>query len=302
MANQKKQRVHLEIQTHRKNPIGILRSSFRKDGNVVHQTYGRLTGMTLEHLRLIQAAFRGEVVPAGSPEALQTHSSREYGGCAALLKLARDTGLDKLLSSRKAPWVDCVLAMVSGRLLYQGSKLSLTNLWEDSAIWELAGVRGKPDVDTHCYDPMDQLLAKQSRIQKKLAARHLNGGEMVLYDITSTYLEGEYANSSLADYGYNRDRKKGKRQVVAGLVCNSEGCPVAVEVFKGNTKDDTTVMDKIRQLKQSYGLERIVFVGDRGMVTPTNYEKIRECGEVETITALGHGRIIELLESKHVQL
>ena len=301
MAKQKSQRIHLEIQTHRKNPIGILRSSYREDGKVVHKTYGRLTAMALEELRLIQAAFRGEVIPVGSPDALQTHSSKEYGGCATLFKLAKDIGLDKLISSRKEPWAECVMAMVVGRLLYQGSKLSLVNLWEDSAIWELSGIQGRPDVDKHCYDPMDQLLNRQGRIQKKLAAKHLQGGEMVLYDITSTYLEGDYEGSDLAQYGYNRDKKKGKLQVVAGLVCNREGCPVAVEVFKGNTKDDTTVMDKIRQLRESYGLQRLIFVGDRGMITAANYEQIRKFGGVETITALGHRRIMELLESKHIE-
>ena len=172
----------------------------------------------------------------------------------------------------------------------------------DTALWELAGIEGKPDDEQHCYEPMDRLLDSQARIQKKLAARHLAGGDFVLYDITSSYLEGEYAESLLAGYGYNRDGKKGRKQIVIGLICNREGCPVAVEVFSGNTKDETTVMDQIRQLQSDLGLERIIFVGDRGMVTASNYEKIRGIEGVDTITALTHPEILELLETKDVQL
>jgi len=302
MFKPKKPRLHLEIQTHRKNPIGVIRSTFRNDGKVVHETHGRITGMGLPQLKLIQAAFRNEVVPVGSADALQTVGSKEFGGAAALLKLVRDLGLDKVLYSRKEPWVGLVLAMVTGRLLYQGSKLSLVNRWKDTALWELAGIDGRPDVEKHCYESMDRLLDSQARVQKKLAAKHMAGGEVVLYDITSSYLEGEYEESELADYGYSRDGKKSRKQIVIGLACNREGCPVAVEVFSGDTKDESTVMDKIRQLQQDLGLERIIFVGDRGMVTASNYEKIRGVGGVDTITALTHREILGLLETKDVQL
>ena len=114
MFKPKKPRLHLEIQTHRKNPRGVIRSTFRKDGKVVHETHGAITGMDIGQLKLIQAAFRNEVVPVGSADALQTVGSKEFGGAAALLKLARDLGLDKVLYSRKEPWVALVLAMVTG--------------------------------------------------------------------------------------------------------------------------------------------------------------------------------------------
>ncbi|MEK6557206.1 MAG: IS1634 family transposase, partial [Candidatus Margulisiibacteriota bacterium] len=127
--------------------------------------------------------------------------------------------------------------MIIGRIVYQGSKLFLVNTYEISALWELAGHKHgvRPDVEEHCYKPMDRLLERQMDIQKALAKKHLHDGCLILYDITSSYFEGDYANSELVTYGYNRDGKRGYEQIVIGLLTNSEGCPIAVEVFKGNT-------------------------------------------------------------------
>ena len=129
----------------------------------------------------------------------------------ALLQLAKDLGLHRALYSRTEPWVESALAMIVGRIVYQGSKLSLCNQWPNTCLWELCGVEGRPDVEDHCYLPMDRLLQRQSAIQKKLAAKHLKQGRLVLYDITSTYFEGEYKDSKLVDYGYNRFSEKRSR-------------------------------------------------------------------------------------------
>ena len=130
-------------------------------------------------------------------------------------------------------------------------------------------------MESHCYAPMDKLLQRQCAIQKKLAQRHLNRGHLVLYDITSLYFEGAYKASELVKFGYNRDRKKGREQVVVGLICNAQGCPVGVEVYAGNTKDETTVIDKVHEIKRCYGIEKIIFVGDRGMITQSNIEPLK---------------------------
>src|SRR5208283_4983958 len=154
--------LHLEIQRHRGNPVGLIRSSFRENGKVRHSTYGRITGLSLEQLKLLQAAFRGDVVPKGSAEDFQILASKEYGASYALLELAKELGLDRALYSRKEAWVQDCLAMIVGRLVYAGSKLSLSNQWKNTALWELSGVEGKVDVDLHCYLPMDRLLERHS--------------------------------------------------------------------------------------------------------------------------------------------
>lgn len=293
--------VHFEIQTHRANPVGVLRSSFRQDGKIKHTNHGRITGLPLDQLKLIRAAFRGEVIPKGSPGAFETRDSREYGASYALLQLAKELGLDRALYSRNEPWVQDCLAMIVGRVVYAGSKLALSNQWKNTALWELCGVEGPVDVEEHCYLPMDRLLERQRAIQRTLASKHLKNGHLVLYDITSTYFEGAYLESQIVLFGYNRDGKKGHEQVVLGLLCNAEGCPVGVEVFAGNTQDASTVLAKIQELRRDYGLKEVTFVGDRGMVTQTNAEELKQVKGLHTISALTHRQIVELVERKVIQ-
>ena len=296
--------VHLEIQTHRAQPVGLLRSSFRQDGKILHTNHGRITGLALDQLKLIRAAFRGEVVPKDSPQAFQTLESREYGASYALLKLAKELELDRALYSRNEPWVQDCLAMIVGRIVYAGSKLALSNQWKNTALWELCGVEGPVDVEEHCYEPMDRLLQRQKAIQRTLAGKHLQDGHMVLYDITSTYFEGAYLESDIVLFGYNRDGKKGHEQVVLGLLCNAAGCPAGVEVFAGNTQDASTVVAKIAELRRDYGLQHVTFVGDRGMITQANAEQLKEVDGLHTISALTHRQILDLVEPKliHAEL
>jgi len=278
-----------------------LRSSFRQDGKIKHANHGRITGLSLDQLKLIQAAFRGAVVPKDSPQAFQTLNSREYGASAALLRLAKQLELDKALYSRNAPWVQDCLAMIAGRIIYAGSKLALSHQWPNTALWELCGVEGPVDVEEHCYQPMDRLLERQRAIQRTLASQHLQDGHLVLYDITSTYFEGAYLESQIVLFGYNRDGKKNHEQVVLGLLCNAQGCPVGVEVFAGNTQDASTVVAKIAELRREYGLEHVTFVGDRGMITQANAEALKEVKGLHTISALTHRQIVALVERKLIQ-
>lgn len=292
--------IHLEIQRHRSKPIGVFRSSFRDaDGKVRHTQHGRLSDVPLHVLKNIQAALRDEVIRWDDPMAFRVVGSRELGGSSALLELAKDIGLPAMLYSRpQTPWVQDVLAMIVGRILFQGSKLSLAQRWRHSALWELCGVQGAVDVDTHCYEALDRLLERQEAIQKKLAAKHLKDGCIVLYDITSSYLEGEYEESELVQFGYNRDGKRGHEQVVIGLLTDSRGCPVAVEVFPGNTQDASTVEAKVKELQQTYGVKNIVLVGDRGMITKSNEAKLAALPDAEglkIISALTHRQIVQLL-------
>ena len=161
--------------------------------------------------------------------------------------------------------------MVIGRVIYQGSKLSLSKVAETSCLWEICGVKDAViDVNTKCYGPMDELIKRQELIQRKIAKKHLVNGTVILYDITSSYFEGEYKDSEIVKYGYNRDRKRGKKQVVIALICAKDGCPVATEVFAGNTADSSTVKGKIDEIRDRYKITRFVFVGDRGMLVEKN--------------------------------
>ena len=187
-----------------------------------------------------------------------------------------------------------VCAMIAGRIIFSGSKLSLCNQHRTSTLWEQSGVEGRPDVRKHCYEALDSLLGRQKAIQKRLANKHLSKGQLVLYDITSSYLEGEYEKSELVEYGYNRDGKKKHEQIVIGLICNEEGCPVGVEVFKGNTKDETTVKRKVEELKKDYGIKEAILVGDRGIVTQAITEELAEKG-IKTVGALTKSEIQRLI-------
>ena len=295
--------MHLEIQKYGKKYYGLIRTTFRENGEIKHTTHGRIKNKNLEELKLLQAAFRGDVIATDRPDSLRTSKSKEYGATYAALSLAKDLELDKTIYSRTTEqWVKDCLAMIIGRLVYAGSKLALSHRWEDTALWELSGIEGEVDVDKHCYEPMDRLLQRQGAIQETLAKKHLNNGALVLYDITSSYFEGQYDESEIVTFGYNRDGKRGHEQMVIGLLCSPEGCPVAVEVFPGNTQDASTVTDKIAEVQKRYGIQEIVFVGDRGMVTHANYEKVKDTKGLSTISALTHRQIVELLKRKVIQV
>jgi transposase len=293
--------LHLEIQTHRGNPCGVIRSTFREGGKIKHTSHGRISGVPLNTLRLIQAAFRDEVILKSDPDALCLMGSKEYGASRALLALADDIGLSGAIYSRREPWVRDCLAMIVGRIIYAGSKLSLSHQWKNTALWELCGVPCEVDVREHCYAAMDRLLERQEAIQKRLAGQHLKEGALVLYDITSSYFEGEYADSDIVGFGYNRDGKRGHEQIVIGLLCSAEGCPVGVEVFKGKTQDASTVPDKIAEVQNRYGIKELIFVGDRGMITQSVESKLVGVEGLSTISALTHRQIVSLLERKVIE-
>ena len=293
--------LEIHIDRRRKNPYvyGLFRETFRDSGQVRHRTRGRVTGLSLGQLEALRE-FVLQGCPSGSGERCRVKDSREFGAVWAVLRTAEALGLDRMLYSRSQPWVRYALAMIVGRVVYQGSKLSLTNLWRDTALWSVCGLgEGRPDVD-ECYAAMDELLSRQPAIQKTLARKHLKDGSLVLYDVTSSYFEGEYTDSELVDFGYNRDLKRGHRQIVIGLLANSDGCPVGVSVYRGNTNDQKTLADRIRELKKDYGLRDIVLAGDRGMITAARLPELSEAG-IRSITALTHPQMFKLVERKVIE-
>ena len=298
---QKYNSYHLEIRTNQKKPYGLLRRSYRENGKVKKETLCHLPGLSLEQLVLIKASLQGKTVMKSDFKIL---SSREFGASWVCVSILKELGLHQAIHTRTSlDWVKSVMAMIVGRIVFAGSKLALSNCTSFSTLWEVCGISGEIDidVDVHCYDAMDKLFARQTHIQQTLAKKHLYNGTIVLYDITSCYMEGEYLNSELVEFGYNRDKKRGAEQIIISLLCNKDGCPIAVEVLKGGTKDETTVLDKINEIGEKYGIEKVIFVGDRGMITQVKYKEINH-DLIKIVSALTHSKIKELCDKKTIQM
>lgn len=249
----------------------LLRRTYREDGKVKHETVGNLSHLPPSAIEAVRMALKGKTLVSAESR-FECIRSLPHGHVVAVLESLRDLGLDKLIASRTCRERDLVLAMIVARIVAPGSKLATCRaMSNDTAETSLGEVLGIGDAtEDQLYAAMDWLLPRQARIEDQLARRHLDN-TLVLYDVTSTYFEGR--TCPLAKRGHNRDKKQGKLQIVIGLLCNREGRPVAVEVFAGNTGDPTTVASQVKKLRERFGLERVVLVGDRGMLTDA---RIRE--------------------------
>jgi len=264
-----------------------------KNGKVRHRTLSNLSKMPPAMIAQIEAFLKGS--PVVRPDQLPSKSSREFGAVAAVASVLRDIGLDRIIYSRDTKWRRLVCLMIAARIIAQGSKLSIIPWLKDTAADSVFGFdRAALDVDA-LYAAMDRLLQRQGDIQKQLAERSLADGCLVFYDLTSTYFEGE--RCLIARFGYNRDGKKGKLQVVIGMTADTQGRPVSIEVFEGNTKDSETLENKIKELRKNYGIEEVVFVGDRGLTTIGNLEKLHAAG-FRHISAMTHKAMLKKIEQK----
>lgn len=280
----------------------LIRESYRVDGKVKNKTVANISHLPLPLIENIRQFLNGDIGDFSLAD-LSIGRTYEYGASFSLKSLASQIGLDKAIFSTKTQWREDVMAMICGRIMFQGSKLSLINTFNDSALWELAGhtFGVRPDVKKNCYAPMDELLKRKKRIERKFAKEKLSSGSIVLYDMTNTWLEGEYSSSKLVTYGKAKGGKKGYKQIALGLLTNNEGCPVSVEIFKGSTSDQTTVLDQVKKISDEYGITNAVFVGDRGMVTQKRVEELKET-DFKIITALTHGELRRLIENEKLQI
>ena len=275
----------------------LLRRSYREDGKVKNETLGNLSHLPDSVIDLIRRSLQGETfVPAG--EAFEICSSRAHGHVQAVSLAMQRLGFASLLATKPCAERDLVQAMVASRILCPATKLATTRLWHTSTLAEDFGVQGATEDDL--YGAMDWLLAGQDRIQKKLAARHLKEDSLVLYDLSSSYFEGSHC--PLAKLGYSRDGKRGSLQVNYGLLTDERGCPVAVSVYEGNTSDSKTFLPQVKRLREEFGIERMVMVGDRGMISQKAIDEMSEDAGVDWITALRSASIRTLVEQKHLQL
>jgi transposase len=279
----------------------LIRESYRDKGKVKHRTICNISKLPAKHIQQIKKVLAGERGDFNI-EDLKTGRTYEYGASYVFCQFAEKIGLDKMIFSQKVQWREDVMSMIIGRLLYQGSKLSLVNMFADTALWELAGYKfgERPNVEKTCYRAMDELLARKNKIQKKLVKKHLQDGCLLLYDITNLWLEGEYKHSEYVTYGKSKDRKRGYKQIAVGLLTDKNGCPVAVEVFKGSMSDQKTVYDQVKKISSYYEIKDIVFVGDRGMLTQKRIDEVNS-ENFKTITALTHTQIESLIQEGSMQ-
>lgn len=280
----------------------LIRESYRKNGYVKHRTIANISKLPAEYILQLKTTLKAENGDFKTSD-LTIGRSYEYGASFALRELAKNIGLDKAIFSTKTQWRENVMAMIIGRILQQGSKLNLVNTYMDTALWEIAGhdFGVRPKLEEACYKPMDELLKRKDKIERKLASKHLKNGAILLYDITNTWLEGEYEKSEIVKYGRGKGGKRGYKQVAIGLLTNAEGCPVGIEVFKGNTSDQTTVLDQIKKVSGKYGIKEAVFVGDRGMLTQKRISEI-DSDYFKIITALTHAELNSIIEKENIQM
>jgi transposase len=283
-------------------PAVLLRESSRVGNKIIKRTLANLSDWPAPQVDLLRRVLKGEALLSPS-QALQIERSLPHGHVAAALGTLRRIGLESDLARLACPERDLVCAMIVARILAPGSKLATARgLHEQTASSSLGALLGLELVDEdYLYAAMDWLLPRQARIEDKLAARHLQPATVVLYDVTSTYFEGR--RCPLAQYGHSRDERPGNLQIVFGLLTNPEGCPVAVEVFEGNTADPKTVAGQIRKLRQRFELQQVVIVGDRGMLTSARIREDLQSEEgVRWITALRAPQIQQLAADGNLQL
>jgi transposase len=273
----------------------LLRRSIRTGKTVTHETLGNLSHLPDHLIDLIKRALKGELfVPAA--ETFRITRSLPHGHVDAVLTMIRKLGLDQLIASEPSRRRDLVIAMIAERLLFPSSKLAHTRHWHLTTLAEELQVTDANE--DHLYEAMDWLLARQHAIEKKLAARHLRDGAMVLYDVTSSYYEGK--TCPLARFGHDRDGKTGCPIIVYGTLTDAEGRPIAVQVYPGNTGDPKTVPDQVEMLTKRFGLSRVVLVGDRGMLTQTQIDMLKKYPGLGWISALRSDAICGLLADGHL--
>jgi hypothetical protein len=270
----------------------LLRRSYRQDGKVKKETLANLSHLPPEAIDAIRRVLAGETL-VNAQDAFEIERSLPAGHVNAALAMARRLELAKLLDRSPCRERDLCLAMILGRVICPGSKLGTVRTLRQSTLASELGVEGADEDDL--YLAMDWLLERQDRIEDRLAARHLRVGEMVLYDVSSSYFEGR--TCPLAKLGYSRDGKSGLGQIIYGLLCDNDGRPVAVEVFTGELHDDKTLPAQVTKLKDRFGLSRVIVVADRGMVTKANIQLLSETDGVDWITALKAPTIKKLVRS-----
>jgi hypothetical protein len=306
MSTSERRSVHIATVTKTHNgkvyTSVLLRRTYREGEKVKHETLGNLSDLPPDVIEFIRGRLNGELDEASPRGPFEILRSLPHGNVAAVLQTATSIGLDQLLASRPCRERDLILALVVSRVISPRSKLSVSaGLRGETAQSTLAEDLGLGSVEVReLYAAMDWLLARQTRIENKLAKKHLKGGMLVLFDVSSSYYTGR--KSSLVTHGYSRDHRGDRPQIVYGLLCDPEGRPIAVEVFPGNTADPVTFTRIVSRVRKRFHIDRVVFVGDRGMITSARInEDLRGVDGLDWISALRSDGIRKLINGKLVQ-
>ena len=295
--------MYIESVPNRNSPPAILlRESYRENGKVRKRTLCNLSDWSTAHVEGLRGVLKGGTVVAPDLDAFTVTRSLPHGHAALALGTARKIGLDTMLGPEGNRCRDLVLAMIVARIIDPGSKLAAARaLSPETATSSLGTILGLGEVDEdELYTALDWLRERQPAIETALANRHLKNGTLVLYDVSSSYMEGSHC--PLAHRGYSRDGRKGTLQIVYGLLCAPDGCPVAIEVFDGNTGDPKTLAVQVGKLKQRFGLDHVVLVGDRGMITQARLTEDVKTAGLDWITALRGPAIKDLVKGGVLQL
>jgi transposase len=290
--------MHVDIIPNRgSRPAYLLRESYREGPRVRKRTLANLSSLPDEQIFAIRAILRGEQLApaAGLFEAI---ASRAHGHLQAVRCAMQRLGFAQLIGTRPSAERDLVCAMVAARILAPHTKLATTRWWHTTTLAQEFGVEHADENDL--YGAMDWLLERQGVIEQKLAKRHLSEGGWVLYDLSSSYFEGSCC--PLAKLGHNRDGKKAKLQVNYGLVTDRRGCPVAVSVFEGNTADSKTLLPQVKRIQADFGIEQMVVVGDRGMISQKAIDEFKRVPGVAWITAMKSAQIRALADEGGLQM
>lgn len=290
--------MHIHVVPNRGSPPTVLlRESYREGSKVGKRTLANLSSLSAAQIEAIRAALRGEVLQPLA-RGLEITASRSHGHVQAVELTLQRLGLASLLAAKPSRERELVLAMVASRIVAPHTKLATTRWWHTTTLAEDFGVADANEDDL--YAAMDWLLAHQDTIQNKLAARHLSAGGLVLYDLSSSYFEGSCC--PLAKLGYSRDGRRGLLQVNYGLLTDARGCPVAVSVHEGNVADSQTLLPEVQRLREVFGIEQFVMVGDRGMISTKAIDEQRDSDGITWITALKSVSIRALIEQGQLQL
>jgi hypothetical protein len=290
--------MHIHVIPNRGSPPTVLlRESYREGPKVRKRTLANLSSLSAAQIDAMRAALRGDLPPPIA-QPFEIIASPAHGHVQAVILTMQRLGLPGLVAAKPGRERDLVLAMVAARILAPHTKLATTRWWHTTTLPAEFGVVDADEDDL--YAAMDWLLGRQHRIEQQLAARHLAPGAMVLYDLSSSYFEG--TTCPLAKLGHNRDGKRGLLQVNYGLLTDARGCPVAVSVHEGNVTDSKTLLPTVQRLRADFGVEQLVMVGDRGMISSKAIAELRALDGVDWITALKTVSIRALVEQGQLQL
>ncbi len=291
-----------KIPNRNSKPTVLVRESKWIDGKSVKFTIANITRFSEEFREQIRILVKGGTAVKSIKEAFEIRSNKPHGHVAAVLGVMKQLGMAELIAPRNSRFRRLVLGMIAARVLAPASKLTTSAMLDartaPNTLNEELGLKCVDEDDL--YDAMDELVARKAQIERRLADRHLSEGGMVLYDVSSSYVEGE--QMAFAAYGYNRDGKKGKKQVVYGLMTDPEGRPISVDVFRGNTKDTETLGTQITKIQDMFGLKQMILVGDRGILQQKQITKEVMPAGLDWITGMQKKEIRVVVEQDELQL